>query len=223
MPSRHRKTRVLAPRATPNRQAQAIRYFLRGRANRTQIPEGSRTVEQVRQHAVLEVRGKGYDPHRLVAEAKQARRDEHADEEAVTEYWRVFDVEAPTQHPRLHDANSDGTGQHISVAISNPCFELWLILQHQDHTRPIDNRQARSILRKHDASPAKGLDSRSYMQSRKGAVDRARQLAERHNSAGYTSPPKTTLPRCLSPDRSCRGTRLPNCACPAFIASKSLS
>lgn len=107
---------------------------------------------------------------------------------AITEYWCVFDVEVPTQHPRLHDAIQMARDNDINVAISNPCFELWLILHHTDHTRPINNQQARSILRKHDSSPRKGLDSKLYMEPRKDAVDRARRLTERHNSAGQTFP-----------------------------------
>ncbi len=188
MPSRHRKTKPLRRGRPRTEERKRFVIYCEGKVTEPRYLNELARVEQVRQHAVLDVHGTGYDPQRLVAEAKQARLDERGDEEPGTEYWCVFDVEVPTQHPRLHDAIQMARDNDIEVAASNPCFELWLILHHTDHTRPIDNKKARSILREHDPTPGKGLDSRVYMQLRKTAVDRARRLAERHQSAGQTFP-----------------------------------
>ncbi|MCY3849433.1 MAG: RloB family protein [Acidimicrobiaceae bacterium] len=188
MNPRHRKGKPLRRRRPRIDERKRYVIYCEGKVTEPVYLTALNALADVRPHSILDVRGKGYDPHRLVAEAKQARLDEHADEEAGTEYWCVFDVEVPTQHSRLHDAIQMARDNDIKVAISNPCFELWLILHHQDHTRPIDNQQARSILRKHDPSPEKGLDSKLYMESRKDAVDRARRLTERHKNAGQTFP-----------------------------------
>ena len=68
----------------------------------------------------------------------------------------------------------------LRVAISNPCFELWLILHHAEHSRWITNQEAHSIRREHDGSTDKQLDSSKYMHLRDAAVRRARQLTELH-------------------------------------------
>jgi hypothetical protein len=48
------------------------------------------------------------------------------------EVWCVFDVESPHQHPYINEAAERARKRKISCAISNPCFELWLIL-HFEH------------------------------------------------------------------------------------------
>ena len=48
------------------------------------------------------------------------------------ECWCVFDVEWPKNHPHLFEAKRLAYAKGVSLAISNPCFELWLILHHED-------------------------------------------------------------------------------------------
>lgn len=58
------------------------------------------------------------------------------------EVWCVFDVD---EHPHLNQAVSEARDIGINVAISSPCFELWLILHCQDRTAHIDRREAQKL------------------------------------------------------------------------------
>ncbi|MFH8614780.1 RloB family protein [Streptomyces sp. NPDC017979] len=48
------------------------------------------------------------------------------------EVWCVVDVEAPRPHPSLDQAVRLARQAGVSVALSNPCFELWLLLHLKD-------------------------------------------------------------------------------------------
>src|SRR5579863_6447941 len=45
------------------------------------------------------------------------------------EIWCVFDVDA---HPHLNEAKNQARDNGLNLAISNPCFELWVLLHFQD-------------------------------------------------------------------------------------------
>lgn len=106
----------------------------------------------------------------------------------VTQYWYVFDVEAPTRNDRLHEAVQMARDNGINVAISNPCFELWLVRHYADHERWIDNDDCGSLRRQHDGSQGKGLDGAAYMPLRGQAIQRAQRLAMLHASANRELP-----------------------------------
>ena len=130
----------------------------------------------------------GYDPRRLVEECKTLKRQDRGKGPGPTQYWCVFDVEAPTQHIRLLEAMQMAHDNDIQVAVSNPCFELWLLLHHADHRKWVDNNECRSLLRKHDASPGRGVDGSAYMQLMSAALERAKQLEAMHERAGREFP-----------------------------------
>ena len=130
----------------------------------------------------------GCEPRRLVEEARAEKRNEHRQSVGPTEYWCVFDVEAPTQHARLHEAVQMARDNGISVAISNPCFELWLVLHYANHESWIDNDDCRSLRRQHDGSQGKSLDGAAYMPRRREAIVRAKRLAMLHASANRELP-----------------------------------
>ena len=138
--------------------------------------------------ATLKIHGLGYEPRRLVEEARAAKRSERGQSNGATEYWCVFDVEAPTPHARLHEAVQMARDNGISVAVSNPCFELWLVLHYTDHEGWINNDDCRSLRRQHDGSQGKGVDGAAYMPRRRDAIMRARRLASLHASANRELP-----------------------------------
>jgi hypothetical protein len=79
-------------------------------------------------------------PSNLVHVAERRKRE--ADQRAVKEQddnlifdevWCVFDVD---EHPRIPEALDLARRNGISVAMSNPCFELWLLLHVQDCPGP---------------------------------------------------------------------------------------
>ncbi|MER5491358.1 RloB family protein [Streptomyces sp. NPDC002490] len=51
---------------------------------------------------------------------------------AYDEVWCVIDAEAPRQHPSLEEALTLAGRNKINVALTNPCFELWLLLHFVD-------------------------------------------------------------------------------------------
>ena len=144
-------------------------------------------LPEVRTTAVLDIRGEGCGPMQLVDKLIKHRRKDHQQrgsrERADTEYWCVFDVEAPQPHPRLIEAVRKAEDSRISVAVSNPCFELWLILHFAEHTSWLDTRQSQAIRRGYDGATRKELHADAYMERRTDAIGRARKLAEMHSQA----------------------------------------
>jgi hypothetical protein len=80
----------------------------------------------------VEPRREGAVPLTLISMAADARGKAIDEEAEIDEFWCVFDVEWPINHPNLHDALDRARRNDIQLAISNPCFELWLILEMQD-------------------------------------------------------------------------------------------
>ena len=124
----------------------------------------------------------------LVTMATEAR-DRAIDEDAeIDEFWCVFDVEWPRNHPGLEEAIQQAHANGIELAISNPCFELWLILHFRDHTAWLDNDEARRLRRQLDGSSNKGLLAARYMPFTADAARRAARLAKRHQQDGTAFP-----------------------------------
>jgi hypothetical protein len=107
--------------------------------------------------------------------ADRQRRDSEVDE-----CWCVFDVEWPQHHPHLDRALRIAAAEGIGIAISNPCFELWLILHFQDQAAFLHTRGAESMSRRLDGRSGKRLDGSKYMPRRHDARGRAARLANLH-------------------------------------------
>jgi hypothetical protein len=102
------------------------------------------------------------------------------DDDEVDECWCVFDVEWPRHHPNLDRALQLANTNGIHLAVSNPCFELWLILHFQNQTAFLHNRAAEKVSRSLDGRPNKRLDAAKYMPHRQAAARRAASLVTRH-------------------------------------------
>jgi hypothetical protein len=102
-------------------------------------------------------------PETLVSSAIKAHNKSADEEGEVDEFWCVFDVEWPRNHPRLREAVQQARGNGINLAISNPCFELWLILHFERHSSWLDNDSARRRRRQFDGAPDKNLNPSKYM------------------------------------------------------------
>ncbi len=50
--------------------------------------------------------------------------------------WAVFDTERVDTNPKLNDAMQKARAHNINIAISNPCFEFWLLLHDEYTTAP---------------------------------------------------------------------------------------
>jgi RloB-like protein len=101
----------------------------------------------------VEVRPGGSNPKTLVDFAagrkkdteNQARR-QRDDNLRYDEIWCVFDVDT---HDHIPDAKQKAAANHIDLAISNPCFELWLLLHFQEQHAHIERRGVQSACRQH--------------------------------------------------------------------------
>lgn len=146
----------------------------------------------VREKAAVDLRVQpghgGSVPRTLVTLAVEARDRAMNEEGEIDEFWCVFDIEQPRNHPGLNEALADAERNSIAVAISNPCFELWLILHFQDQGAWLDNDAACSLRQRLDGSSGKEVDGEKYMPLVADAVRRAAALDGRHLKDGTPFP-----------------------------------
>ena len=145
-----------------------------------------------RHNVRLSVSDSGMTPEALVRRAmehiKRNRRTKRSDWE-FDEIWCVFDVD---EHPNLSHAINDALQSGIEVAVSNPCFELWLVLHREEQTAYIDRHhiQRRSDeLQLTDNKRIVSSAERILVDGVDAARDRATALDKRH--AGNGSPPRS--------------------------------
>jgi hypothetical protein len=131
----------------------------------------------------IELRPEHSVPLPLVEQAVKRAQDPEVDE-----CWCVFDVEWPRNHPNLVEAVALAERHDVRLAISNPCFEVWLILHHRDQTAFLDTAGADKLSRKLDRRPGKSIDASVYMPLRAEAVRRALLLDRRHGRDGTALP-----------------------------------
>jgi hypothetical protein len=124
----------------------------------------------------------------LVNMAVEERRRNDREQGEIDEFWCLFDVEWPQNHPRLGEAVQKAECHQVRLAISNPCFELWLILHHEDQRSFLDTSTAESKRRRHDGSKGKQLDPAVYMPDRSVARRRAEDLKQAHRRNGTDFP-----------------------------------
>ncbi|HUN33574.1 MAG TPA: RloB family protein, partial [Trebonia sp.] len=97
-----------------------------------------------RQSVIVTIDGFHASPMQLVEEAvakraidqRAARRGQGA---PYDEYWCVFDVD---EHPHLERALEVAARSEISIALSNPCIELWFLLHFEDQWDEIHRYEA---------------------------------------------------------------------------------
>ena len=130
----------------------------------------------------------GAVPLTLVNAAADARATAPGQQGEIDEVWCLFDVEAPQNHPNLDEAVTTAEASDVRLAVSNPCFELWLVLHFADRPAWLNTADAGRLRRSHDGSFGKGLDGATYMPRRAEAAQRARALAARHERDGTEFP-----------------------------------
>lgn len=73
------------------------------------------------------------------ADLRTARRGKG---KAYDQYWCVFDID---EHPYVDQALQLAASSQISIAVTNPCIELWFLLHFQDQTADLHRRKAQEI------------------------------------------------------------------------------
>lgn len=119
-------------------------------------------------------------PLSVVREAKRHKKEAAATAKRVgnpylkyDSVWAAFDVD---EHPYVPEALDMAKRNGVNVALSNPCFELWLILHLRDAPGMIHRHAAQAMLKRLVADYDKNIDYKTYQNSHEKAVERARKL-----------------------------------------------
>jgi hypothetical protein len=130
-------------------------------------------------------------PRSLVEIAKTYKREAEAAAKkqgdpylAYDAVWCVFDVD---EHPRIPDVRQMARDNGIELAISNPCFELWLLLHFRASPGMQHRDKVRGMVSGYVAGYDKGVEFAQYSAGYPQAVRRAEQLdkkAEEEDDAG---------------------------------------
>jgi hypothetical protein len=184
--------RPLRRKVATRRIKKTLLVFCEGERTEPEYLNALKLQPAIREIAAVEIRvaqaSSGAVPLTLVRWAIEARGRALSENDEIDEFWCVFDVEWPINHPNLAEAIALAKANEISLAVSNPCFEVWLILHLKEHGAWLDNDQARKLRRQLDNSTDKGLDPARYMPYVGKASDRAAKLEERHLQDGTLFP-----------------------------------
>jgi hypothetical protein len=139
----------------------------------------------------IRIDDEGGVPKTLVERAavikRQARREaarRRDDTLTLDEVWCVFDVD---QHPNIEDAKQQAHDNGVSLAISNPSFELWLVLHFQKQNSYVTRQNIRASCQEHLAGYNKELSAEMYdllAQNYGDAVERSAALEAMHERNG---------------------------------------
>lgn len=159
------------------------------------------------------VKGGRGDPHSVVEAAKKLREaaiaeaykrnDDFLNYQSV---WCVFDVDS---HPNPKGAKKMAVENGLNVAVSNPCFELWLLLHFSDCPGPLHRDTAQNILKTHISDYDKSVNINDYIHGYNKAVRGAESLDRLAESIGEPGRNPTTgvykLTESIRPHRVDRG------------------
>ena len=144
----------------------------------------------------IKVVGAAGVPKTIVESAKELKRG--AEEEArgakddnlrYDKVWCVFDFD---EHPNIPDAKQMARDNDIELAMSNPCFELWLWLHFADQPGMRDRHRLQSMMKQHILNYDKHVDYSNYAAGYEAAYGRASRLDEDAKAANEEGRNPTT-------------------------------
>jgi len=107
--------------------------------------------------------------------------EQKADENiAYDQVWCVFDID---DHPNVADAKQMARDNGIELAISNPCFELWLLVHFRDSPGMRDRAEVQAMLTQH-VPDCKHVDYTVYFPTYLEAVARATRMDQVADTCG---------------------------------------
>nr|WP_233261445.1 RloB family protein [Vitiosangium sp. GDMCC 1.1324] len=125
---------------------------------------------------------------RKVQAEKEASKAED-DNIAYDEVWCVFDVD---EHPNLSDAQQMASANGIKLAISNPCFELWLLLHFRENPGMQHRHDVQKMVVGFVSDYDKHVDFELFKVGYPAAVMRAKRLDEHASADGESGRNPTT-------------------------------
>lgn len=190
--NRRRRTARGPARRSPRRRLLVV---CEGRVTERSYIEG---FERMVRNASVEVKvhDEHGDPRKLVEMAKSEKqralaeaKRENDDFLAYDEVWCAFDRD---QHERFKDACQMARDNQLELAVSNPCFELWLLLHFRNNPGPQHRRRMQTMLKKHLPGYDKHVDFERIASLVAQATERARRLDQEAERIGETFPNPTT-------------------------------
>lgn len=115
---------------------------------------------------------------RAARERARVEKDQYLD---YDETWCVFDVD---QHPKIPEAVKLAEQHGIFLAISNPCFELWLWLHFADAPRASSAQELQIKLRQYMPDYRKHVRFAELQSGVESAIDRAMVLDQQAKITG---------------------------------------
>lgn len=191
--SRRAQGRRNRRRVAVRRPRKTLLVFCEGEETEPQYLMALKQEPSIREAASVEIRWRRdtigiTPPLPLVRKAADAVDRASRESAEIDEVWCLFDVEWPKNHPDLRRALDLARSSGVKVAVSNPCFELWLALHFQDCSRWLDTVAAVKLRKQHDKAADKDVDKAIYMPLREDAAIRARRLEDQHQKNGKTFP-----------------------------------
>lgn len=115
------------------------------------------------------------------AEAQQKAKRENDPFLKFDQVWCVFDID---EHPGIPDAMTMANDNGIDLAISSPCFELWLYLHFKDSPGGMHRHKLQKLMEKVVPDYDKHIDYAVYETGYPDAVKRASKLADQAKLVG---------------------------------------
>jgi hypothetical protein len=135
-------------------------------------------------------------PKTLVEAAKRYKREaekdaarEKDDNLAYDSVWCVFDTD---EHPHVPDAKQMARDGDIDLAVSNPCFELWLLLHFRDNPGMQRRDKVHEMLTECVSKYDKHIHYAEYSAGYQQAVTRAKRMDQAADEAGEAGRNPTT-------------------------------
>ena len=108
---------------------------------------------------------------------------------AYDEVWCVFDID---EHPNLNDAYNLARSNGILLAVSNPCFELWLLLHFRESPGPQSRHRLQKMMRNFVSDYDKHIDFSRFADLVADATRRAKRLDDDAREEGEAGRNPTT-------------------------------
>lgn len=127
------------------------------------------------------------------ARKREARRGRAV---AYDSAWAVFDTERADTNPKLNEALQKATAHKIRVALSNPCFEFWILLHDEYTTASFVKCEnvIRRIKDRHQPNYEKGtVEAEQYISKIATAARNAAKCRQHHATAGTEGNPSTDV------------------------------
>ena len=142
MANRNRPPKSLKRRVETRPELKTVIVFCEGQVTEPDYLNGLMRLPELRQSTSLTVQIAEQHgmPRTLVESAIKQKRQSGAE---LDECWCLFDAESPQHHPYLVESvNRAAETPGVHVAVSNPCFEVWLLMHFTDVARYLSTKEA---------------------------------------------------------------------------------